>query len=123
MIANIFLLILLIVQFLIMILVSIACVITMILAIVFIISEIYSISNDAPFIPSSKKVQETMIEFAEIKPGEKVVDLGCGDGRLVFAASDKGANAIGIEITIFVYWYAKILQRFFKKKEGNTYFD
>ena len=116
MIMKIALLILLIIQFVIVILVLIVSVIVAILAILLIISEIYSISKDAPFITSSKKVKNKMIELAEIQPGEKVVDLGCGDGRLVFAASEKGAKAVGVEITIFVYWYAKILQRFLRKK-------
>ena len=123
--AKIFILILLIFQLLLLILAAIACFITTILGILFIISEMYSSLPDAPFIPSFKKAKDKMIEFSEIKPGEKVVDLGCGDGRLVFAASDKGANAIGVEITIFVYWYAKILQFVFKKKgkliRGNLY--
>ena len=43
-----------------------------------------------------------MIELAKIKKGEKVYDLGSGDGRLVIMAAKKGARAIGFEINPFL---------------------
>ena len=40
-----------------------------------------------------------MLEMANIKPGELVIDLGAGDGRIVVLAAMKyDAKAIGIEI-------------------------
>jgi cyclopropane fatty-acyl-phospholipid synthase-like methyltransferase len=40
-----------------------------------------------------------MLTLAEIKPGEMLYDLGCGDGRVVImAAQDFGARAIGVEM-------------------------
>jgi len=42
-----------------------------------------------------------MLTLAEVKPGEKVYDLGCGDGRiLVIAAQEFGAEAIGVELNL-----------------------
>ena len=32
-----------------------------------------------------------------IRPGERFYDLGCGDGRLVIAAAQMGAIAVGID--------------------------
>ena len=62
----------------------------------------------APFVPSSKKVVEEMILLAGDMQEKNVYDLGCGDGRLVFAASRKGARAIGVEISLFVATLANI---------------
>jgi len=40
-----------------------------------------------------------MLMLADVKPGEIVYDLGCGDGRIVItAAREFGAYAVGIEI-------------------------
>jgi cyclopropane fatty-acyl-phospholipid synthase-like methyltransferase len=40
-----------------------------------------------------------MLKMADLKPGEVLVDLGAGDGRIVFcAAKEFGAECIGIEI-------------------------
>ena len=62
----------------------------------------------APWVPTKGKDVGRMIDLAEIKGGDKVYDLGCGDGRLVFASCKRGANAIGIEIFVLPYLYAKI---------------
>jgi predicted RNA methylase len=54
-------------------------------------------------VPTPATVVPAMIAAAEIKPGDKVFDLGCGDGRLVFAAAARGAQATGLEISPLVF--------------------
>jgi cyclopropane fatty-acyl-phospholipid synthase-like methyltransferase len=53
---------------------------------------------DIPFVPSSDESVETMVRLAEVKKGEKAIDLGAGDGKLVIALAKAGAITIGIEI-------------------------
>lgn len=49
--------------------------------------------------PSSDAVVTAMLKLAEVKPGDIVYDLGCGDGRIVIAAArDFGARGVGIDI-------------------------
>jgi 2-polyprenyl-6-hydroxyphenyl methylase/3-demethylubiquinone-9 3-methyltransferase len=36
--------------------------------------------------------------LAEVRPGERVLDLGCGAGRFLRAVGDAGAQAVGVEI-------------------------
>jgi len=53
----------------------------------------------APFVQTPLEVAKKMLELVELKPGENLYDLGCGDGRLILlAAKDKGANSIGIDL-------------------------
>lgn len=53
----------------------------------------------APFVATPLPVVRQMLTLAELKPGEIVYDLGCGDGRVVItAAQEFGAQAIGIEM-------------------------
>ena len=53
----------------------------------------------APYYPTPESVVERMLKFAGLKPGEKLFDLGSGDGRIVvIAAQEFGADATGVEI-------------------------
>jgi len=46
-----------------------------------------------------------MIDLAEIRPGERAVDLGSGDGRLLRAAARAGARVVGWEMNpALVVW-------------------
>jgi len=61
----------------------------------------------AIYVPTDKEKIKTIIRFAEIKPGEKVVDLGSGDGILVIALAKAGAETHGYEINPFLVWKAR----------------
>jgi protein-L-isoaspartate O-methyltransferase len=52
----------------------------------------------APYYPTPETVVEEMLKLVALKPGEKMFDLGSGDGRIVIMAARKfGAKATGIE--------------------------
>lgn len=54
---------------------------------------------DVIFVPTPQEVVNRMLEVAQVKPGERVYDLGCGDGRIVVTAADKfKALAFGFDI-------------------------
>src|SRR5713101_1326007 len=54
----------------------------------------------APYVSSPARVVDRMLELANIKPGETLYDLGCGDGRILIAAAEKyKARAVGVEIS------------------------
>lgn len=56
------------------------------------------VSWGALYVPTSKERVKKIIEFANVKPGDKVIDLGSGDGRLLVAFAKAGAKAYGYEI-------------------------
>jgi ribosomal protein L11 methylase PrmA len=41
---------------------------------------------------------EAMLDLAGLRPGERLLDLGCGDGRIAIAAARRGAGAMGVDI-------------------------
>src|SRR5829696_8141767 len=54
---------------------------------------------DVGIVPTSDAAVEAMLRLADVKKGDVVYDLGCGDGRIVIAAAVRfGANAVGIDI-------------------------
>jgi precorrin-6B methylase 2 len=55
--------------------------------------------EQVPFVPTPIEVVDRMLEFADVKKGDIVYDLGSGDGRIVIRAAKKyGAKAVGIEM-------------------------
>jgi len=53
----------------------------------------------APFVATPLPVVKQMLALAQLKPGEIIYDLGCGDGRVVImAAQEFGARGVGIEM-------------------------
>ncbi len=53
----------------------------------------------APYVPTPFSVARRMLSLIDLKPGELLFDLGCGDGRIVLiAALEFGARAIGVEL-------------------------
>jgi cyclopropane fatty-acyl-phospholipid synthase-like methyltransferase len=53
----------------------------------------------APFVASPIEVVRKMLEYSDLKPGENLYDLGCGDGRVVIMAAEEfGANSVGVDL-------------------------
>jgi 16S rRNA A1518/A1519 N6-dimethyltransferase RsmA/KsgA/DIM1 with predicted DNA glycosylase/AP lyase activity len=53
----------------------------------------------APYFPTPESVVDRMLQLGELKAGEKMYDLGSGDGRIVIDAARKyKANAVGVEL-------------------------
>jgi SAM-dependent methyltransferase len=54
---------------------------------------------DVPFVVSAPVVTRTMLEMAKVTKNDVVIDLGSGDGRIIFlAALGYGARGLGVEI-------------------------
>jgi len=58
----------------------------------------------APYYPTPESIVEKMLELGGLKPGEKMFDLGSGDGRIVIIAAKKfKADATGVEFDEALY--------------------
>lgn len=53
--------------------------------------------KDVVWVPTGENLVERMLDMAELTPGDRLVDLGSGDGRTVIAAALRGIPARGIE--------------------------
>lgn len=53
----------------------------------------------APYFPTPLTIVQRMLELGQLKAGEKMFDLGSGDGRIVIMAASKfKADATGVEL-------------------------
>jgi protein-L-isoaspartate O-methyltransferase len=58
----------------------------------------------APYFPTPQSIVDKMLQLGELKPGEKMYDLGSGDGRIVIMAARKyKADATGVELDDALY--------------------
>ncbi len=55
-------------------------------------------NRDVPYVPTSSHIIESMLSVANVTGEDFVIDLGCGDGRIVIAAAKLGARGLGIDI-------------------------
>lgn len=54
---------------------------------------------DVGFVPTPMAAVDRMVAMADLRPGDTVYDLGCGDGRILVAAARKpGVRAVGVDI-------------------------
>jgi SAM-dependent methyltransferase len=61
-------------------------------------SELYAQHRDVPYVPTPYETVEKMLDLANVGPGDYVIDLGSGDGRIVIAAAKRGAYGHGVDI-------------------------
>lgn len=73
----------------------------------------------APFEPSEDKRIKSIIKLANPKKTDLMVDLGSGDGRIVFAFADMGIESHGYEINPWLVLYSKIMAKKLSLKNAH----
>lgn len=67
------------------------------------------------FAPSRLSTVERGLDLAGVKEGDRVVDLGCGDGQILVAAARRGARVAGVELS------AELVERARAALEANGF--
>lgn len=72
-----------------------------ILGLIILISAAIAGVSAAPWLPTKSRDRTLLLENLDLKPGQKVVDLGCGDGSLLFGIARKfpGVDCVGYDIS------------------------
>lgn len=52
----------------------------------------------APYVQTPQEDVEAMLDLAQVGPGDYLIDLGSGDGRIVITAALRGARGHGVEL-------------------------
>ena len=66
-------------------------------------------ARGVPFVPLSKKQLRTIDKHIKLRLDDKVVDLGCGDGRVLRMFEKQGVkDLVGYEVNFLAYLLAKI---------------
>lgn len=59
---------------------------------------VFVLAFGAPFLPTLRPQITAALDLLDLKPGQTMLELGCGDGRVLIAAAEKGINVIGYEL-------------------------
>jgi 16S rRNA A1518/A1519 N6-dimethyltransferase RsmA/KsgA/DIM1 with predicted DNA glycosylase/AP lyase activity len=62
----------------------------------------------APYLPTLHKQAEAAFVLLDLKPGDTLIELGCGDGKLLRMAAKKGYKAVGYELNPLLYLLALV---------------
>ena len=68
------------------------------------------VTQGALYVSTSRVKIRAIMDSVQMKPGQVLVDLGCGDGRVLRKASDGyNVRAIGYEVNLLAYIKARVL--------------
>ncbi|MFA5813860.1 MAG: methyltransferase domain-containing protein [Patescibacteria group bacterium] len=70
-------------------------------------SMIHSMLSGAFFAPTPLLDVRKMISLANLSKKDLLLDIGSGDGRIIFEAAKTGAKCVGIEVQPLLAWWSK----------------
>ena len=71
--------------------------------------SVFPITQGAMFHPSARVRVRTALDHVPMKAGDLLVDIGCGDGRVLREAKRRyGARALGFEVNPLAYALARL---------------
>lgn len=69
----------------------------------------FVVAFGAPFLPTLKARVPEAIEMSGLKPGDTLLELGSGDGRVLNAAARAGIYGVGYELNPLLVLYSKVV--------------
>lgn len=81
---------------------DVVLIVFLLLAFMFAFTSIYG----APWVPVRAYDVQKLLDDAKVGKGTSYLELGCGDGRLVRAAAQRGAKAVGYELNPLLFLVA-----------------
>ena len=77
--------------------------------------------TDVPFIATPRRILPLIAEALDIRLGDVVYDLGCGDGRFLFYCAKRFPDArfVGVERNSLLVWFIR-LKKFLLRTENMS---
>lgn len=70
----------------------------------------------APYVPTLTKQAETAMDMIALQPGQTLLELGSGDGKILLAAAERGWNAVGYELNPILVLVSRWRTRRYRKQ-------
>ncbi len=69
----------------------------------------FVIAFGAPFLPTLSARTTDALDLLDLKPGQTLLELGSGDGRILRAAAERGIKSIGYELNPLLVLWSKLI--------------
>ncbi len=69
----------------------------------------------APYLPTLTPQVKAALKLADLKPGQTLLELGCGDGKVLIAAAERGIHVVGYELNPLLVAVAWLRTRRYRK--------
>lgn len=69
----------------------------------------------APYLPTLTPQVRAALKLAGLKPGQTLLELGCGDGKVLIAAAKQGYHVVGYELNPLLAAVAWLRTRRYRK--------
>lgn len=77
----------------------------------------------APYLPTLTPQVQAALELAELRPGQRLIELGCGDGKVLIAAAQLGAEVTGYELNPLLALVCWLRTRRYRKQVRVVCYD
>ncbi len=68
---------------------------------------LYAVFFGAPYVPAFTQDLGELLDLASVGEETQFIDLGCGDGKVLHAAAQRGAHVVGYEINPVLWLICK----------------
>lgn len=69
-----------------------------------------------PYVPTMRRNLDAALDLLDLKPGQTMLELGSGDGRVLVAAAKRGINVVGIELSPLLFVFSWLRTRRYRKQ-------
>lgn len=74
------------------------------------------LTRGAPYVPTLDAQAQAALELLSLKPGQTLLELGSGDGKVLVAAARAGLNVVGIELNPFLVVVSWLCTRRYRRQ-------
>lgn len=76
----------------------------------------FVVAFGAPYLPTLHKQTAAALDLLDLQRGERLLELGCGDGRVLCAAAKRGWQVVGYELNPLLALFAWLRTRRYGKQ-------
>jgi hypothetical protein len=83
---------------------------------VIVIAFSFVVAFGAPYLPTLSPQVKTALDLIDLKPGQTLLELGSGDGRVLIAAAQRGLQVTGYELNPILAAFSWLRTRKYRRQ-------